>query len=126
VLETGTIVAAKMRRVHHFDRQLALDRQREKAPSKLTNLIELSAVNPVANQIKEADVARSFAQITQERRAFGGTRIGAPQIKSRYFANLLAGRHDASRTEETHWFSNESSDHAVSVKSINQSSDSIE
>ena len=66
MLEAGTIVAAKVRRVDHLYRQLVFSRQREKAAGKREDFANEAIVDPVPDQIKKAHVASSVAQILQE------------------------------------------------------------
>ena len=57
MLETGAVVAAEMRRVDHFDRELVLLRQREEAARNAQRVLNEFVVDAVAGQIKEADAA---------------------------------------------------------------------
>ena len=81
MLEAGAVVAAEMRRVHHFDGELVLLGQREEASGDLQHVLNEAVLDPVADQIEEADAPGRRAQFAQERRPLGAVCAKAAKVE---------------------------------------------
>src|SRR3974377_1378429 len=58
----GPIVAAEVRRVHHFDRKLVCSRQREETPRNVEHVADQLFLDSVTDQVEEADAVGGGSQ----------------------------------------------------------------
>ena len=93
MFEPGAVVAAEMRRVHHFDGELVLLGQCEEASGDLQHVLNEAVFDPVAHEIEEAHAPRRFPQVFQETRALRRMAVESTKVEGGQGLGLDGDRH---------------------------------
>jgi hypothetical protein len=95
MFETGAVIAAEMRRVHHFDGEPVLLGQREEASGDLQHVLNETVFDPVAYEVEEAHASGRFPQVVQETRALRRRTVESTEVESGQGLGLNGDRHSS-------------------------------